>query len=200
MEKHTHSSNTHTGAQRTNTSRQHAAAPGSANTPVRKKASGHAPAALIDKLGERIAFERTGVQRYEAMVAKAEAAGASTEKIDRLKYFWDEEAAHREAAITAMASLGAEVDAAAPSADPGGISGQILQMITDPDTSMAQSLDALMTAALIDNAAWDLLIDLARDAGQADMAASFEQILQQKQDHLGTLRIWLREALGVEHS
>lgn len=168
---------------------------------VTEKISGHNPAVLIDKLGERLAFERTGVRLYEAMIAKAEALGETQEKLDRLQHFRDEEAEHMERVKEAMEAIGADPTAQTPSADVAGVSGLgVLQVITDPRTNMAQSLDALLTAELTDNAAWDLLIDLAREAGQTDMVPSFEQALRQEQDHLGTLRVWLREALGVGNS
>lgn len=168
---------------------------------VAQKISGHNPAILIDKLGERLAFERTGVRLYDAMIAKAQALGEPQDKLDRLQHFRDEEAEHMERVKEAMKSLGADPTAQTPSADVAGVSGLgVLQVITDPRTNMAQSLDALLTAELTDNAAWDLLIDLAREAGQSDMVPSFEQALRQEQDHLGTLRIWLREALGVKNS
>src|SRR5687768_9315317 len=35
---------------------------------------GHKPTVFIDKLGERLAFERTGTRLYEALLAKFEAA------------------------------------------------------------------------------------------------------------------------------
>src|SRR4051812_26241477 len=39
-----------------------------------EKLEGHAPNVFIDKLGERLAFERTGTRLYEALLAKLEAA------------------------------------------------------------------------------------------------------------------------------
>src|SRR5690606_28364782 len=39
------------------------------------KLTGKHPEILLDKLGQRLAFERSGVRFYQAMIAKAEAAG-----------------------------------------------------------------------------------------------------------------------------
>lgn len=163
------------------------------------KLTGQAPEVLIDKLGERLAFERNGVRLYEALIAKAQALGMPQEKLDRMQHFRDEEAEHMETVKAAMETLGADPTAQTPCADVAGVSAiGVLQVITDPRTNLAQSLDALLTAELTDNAAWDLLIDLARESGQGDMASSFQQPLRQEQDHLGTIRVWLREELGME--
>ena len=166
-----------------------------------QKAMGHHPMILVDKLGERLAFERNGVRLYDALIAKAEALGIGTDRMERLHHFRDEEAEHMQRVKAAMEKIGADPTAQTPAADVAGVSAiGVMQVITDPRTSFSQSLDALLTAELTDNAAWELLIDLARDAGQQEMVDSFTQALQQEQDHLGTVRIWLREDLDLQGS
>ena len=49
----------------------------------------------------------------------------------------------------------------------------IVQVLTDPRTTLAQCLNALLTAELTDNAGWELLIDLAEELGHSDMADEF---------------------------
>ncbi|AJD49632.1 hypothetical protein S7S_16100 [Isoalcanivorax pacificus W11-5] len=164
-----------------------------------QKVTGHHPAMLIDKLGERLAFERNGVRLYDALIAKATALAVSAERIARLHHFRGEEAEHMERVKRAMEQIGADPTAQTPAADVAGVAAiGVLQVITDPRTSFSQSLDALLTAELTDNAAWELLIDMARDAGQQEMVSSFTQALEQEQDHLGTVRIWLREELDLQ--
>lgn len=164
-----------------------------------QKVTGHHPAMLIDKLGERLAFERNGVRLYDALIAKATALGVSAERIARLHHFRGEEAEHMGRVKHAMEQIGADPTAQTPAADVAGVAAiGVLQVITDPRTSFSQSLDALLTAELTDNAAWELLIDMARDAGQQEMVSSFTQALEQEQDHLGTVRIWLREELDLQ--
>src|SRR4051794_36376413 len=46
------------------------------------KVKGKNPEVLIDKLGERLAFERTGTRLYEAMLLKCGAADAANNPID----------------------------------------------------------------------------------------------------------------------
>ena len=52
------------------------------------KLTGVSPEMLIDKLGERLAFERTGVRLYEALLAKASVVGVVDDTQDVYKRQW----------------------------------------------------------------------------------------------------------------
>jgi rubrerythrin len=155
-----------------------------------EKVMGKSPEVLIDKLGERLAFERTGTRLYEAMIAKAEAlTGTPADLLDDLHRFHREELEHFRLAVACMEQLGADPTAQTPCADAAGVaSAGLLQAITDPRTDMAQSLNALLAAELIDNAGWELLINLTRSMGHEEMADTFEKALSQEQVHLETIR------------
>jgi ferritin-like metal-binding protein YciE len=172
--------------------------PGSAKGMVKtvlNKLTGVSPEMLIDKLGERLAFERGGVRLYEALLAKAEVVDmVDDEQLATLQHFRDEEAAHFELAKEAMETLGADPTAMTPCADVAGVTAMgVLQTISDPRTNLAQSLNALLTAELTDNAGWELLIELADSCGQTEIAERFQQALTQEQRHLQTIRDWLRD-------
>jgi hypothetical protein len=180
--------------------------PGTAKGMVKSaldKLIGKSPEVLIDKLGERLAFERTGTRLYEALLAKAD---ASEEEIPDallrdLRRFHREEAQHLELVIRAMEQLGADPTAQTPSADVTGVASMgLLQVISDPRTSMAQCFTALLTAELTDNAGWELLIDLARQAGQTEMADSFMPAWEQEQKHLARIHDCLRDDLKSQLS
>lgn len=131
------------------------------------KLAGQSPEVLIDKLGERLAFERGGTRLYEALIAKVESIpDTSPEMLGRLKHFHDEETAHFKLVAGALEKLGADPTAMTPGADVSGVTAMgVLQVISDPRTNLAQSLNALLTAELADNAGWELLIDLANAGG-----------------------------------
>ena len=157
---------------------------------------GKSPEILIDKLGERLAFERTGVRLYEAMIAKAQALEATGELLDSLKLIRDQEVEHMQLVARAMEKLGADPTAQTPCADVTGVMSMgIMQVITDPRTNIAQGLDALMSAELIDNAAWELLISLAEGAGHDGIAESFGHARIQEADHLVRIRSLMHEDL-----
>lgn len=157
---------------------------------------GKSPEILIDKLGERLAFERTGVRLYEAMIAKAQALETTGELLDSLKLIRDQEAEHMHLVAQAMETLGADPTAQTPCADVTGVMSMgIMQVITDPRTNIAQGLNALMSAELIDNAAWELLIALAEGAGHDGIAKSFGHARIQEADHLVRIRSLMHEDL-----
>ncbi|HEX7027526.1 MAG TPA: ferritin Dps family protein, partial [Gammaproteobacteria bacterium] len=83
-----------------------------------KKVSGRNPEMLINKLGERLAFERSGVRLYECMITKCESKKAGSQiPIERLRHFRDEEEQHFQMIRNAMQSLGADPTAQTPDAD-----------------------------------------------------------------------------------
>jgi ferritin-like metal-binding protein YciE len=60
----------------------------------------------------------------------------------------------------------------------------IVQVLTDPRSSMAQCLSAILTAELTDNAGWELLINLAENLGYDDMKTQFKAALENEEQHL----------------
>ena len=50
----------------------------------------------------------------------------------------------------------------------------LLQVVSDPKTTVDQSLHAILVAELADNAGWEELIALAREMGQDDMTRQLE--------------------------
>lgn len=174
--------------------------PGSAKGMLKtavNKLVGVSPEVLIDKLGERLAFERGGVRLYDALLAKA-IDTLDKSMLQTLQHFREEEAEHLELVKAAIEKLGADPTAMTPCADVAGcINMGVMETITDPRTNLAQSLNALLTAELTDNAGWELLIDLANASGQSDIAESFGKALSQEQVHMQTVKEWLsREVLG----
>lgn len=176
--------------------------PGSAKGMLKtavNKLVGVSPEVLIDKLGERLAFERGGVRLYDALLAKAKAIDTLDKAmLQTLQHFRQEEAEHLSLVTAAMEKLGADPTAMTPCADVAGcINMGVMETITDPRTSLAQCLNALLTAELSDNAGWELLIALANASGQGDIADSFGKALQQEQVHMQTVKEWLsQEVLG----
>ncbi|MCC2644710.1 MAG: hypothetical protein K0R94_488 [Burkholderiales bacterium] len=162
-----------------------------------EKLSGNNPEILIDKLSERAAFERTGTRLYEALIAKA--MGLNNLTSDQLAILYkirDDEARHYRIVVDALESIGADPTAQTPCADLIAVAslGNV-QVITDPRSTFAQSLNTLLTIELTDNAGWELLIDLADKLGHKQMVQSFRHALDQENLHLATIRDWLKQAV-----
>jgi bacterioferritin (cytochrome b1) len=164
------------------------------------KLTGKNPEVLIDKLGERLAYERTGVRLYDAFIAKCQdQRGAQTSlSVDELLRVRDDEAEHFKLLNEALLSLGADPTAQTPCADASGVmSLGILQVLTDPRTTLAQGLGALLTTELTDSASWELLVKLAEQSGQRELAQRFSAALATEQEHLSLVRLWYeREVLA----
>lgn len=164
---------------------------------VMEKMTGHNPEIFINKLGERLAFERSGVRLYETLIVKCESMDIPSQiSLDVLRHFRDEEEQHFHIVNNAMKSLGADPTAQTPDADIAAVSSMGIQkVISDPRTSLSQCLSALLTAELVDNAGWELLIKLAEEMGMEEITADFVKPLQQEQVHLEQIREWYEYAV-----
>jgi ferritin-like metal-binding protein YciE len=170
------------------------------------KLIGERPEVLMDKIGERLAFERTGTRLYDALIVKYETLAEGGEMPElpvaldvggadvpaTLERIRAEEHAHFMMLSQVMTSLGGDPTAQTPCADVTAVASMgLMQVVTDPRTTFAQSLNAILIAELADNAGWDLLITLAEDAGETDIAQQFRQALAEEEEHLVTIKSWL---------
>ncbi len=190
------------------------------------KLKGGTPSVLLDKLGERAAFERAGTRLYEALIAKFQALQATHSPalatadqmlrgadglasaqdvmtgetpLQTLMRIRAEELAHFRMLGATIEAMGGDPTAQTPCADVTATASMgLVQVVTDPRTTLAQSLDAILTAELTDNAAWELLIHLADDAGESDIVNRFQQALVQEQQHLAVIKGWLTQLVTQE--
>jgi len=164
---------------------------------------GKRPEVLIDKLGERLAFERTGTRLYEAMLMKCtEGEDAEAAKlVPRLSIIREQEAEHFALLSKALEGMGADPTAQTPCADVAAVMSMgLLQVVNDPRTTVSQCLNALLTAELADNASWELLIELAREQGQDKLLPAFEEAARHEAQHLSTIKGLLEQELRREAS
>jgi rubrerythrin len=166
-----------------------------------KALQGKKASVFLDKLGERLAFERTGVRLYDALLAKVPAAktgeGSLTE--EELRRFRDEELAHMHLVKDAIERVGGDPTALTPCADLKGVESMgLVQVLTDPRTTLTQGLEAILTAELADNEGWKVLIAMAEAMGQDDVARRFTTALAEEDEHLRSIRTWLAERLEIQ--
>jgi rubrerythrin len=154
---------------------------------------GSVPTAFVDKLAERLAYERGGARLYDAVIAKFvvyqdELRGVSLHELVEIR---DEEAGHAALLRTCIEQLGADPTMQTPSADLVGVAtAGFLQAASDPRTTLAQSLQIALAAELVDVASWEALIAMAGKAGQDDIAQRFQQALERENEHLSRVRGW----------
>ncbi len=155
--------------------------------------TGNRAQVLMDKLGERLAFERSGTRLYDALLTKCETRQQELPQLSlaTLQRFREEEAEHFRLLGETIESLGGDPTAQTPCADLVGIeSGGLMQVLADPRTSLGQCLHAMLTAELSDRVGWELLIALAREMGKDSIVPRFEAALRQEQKHLEQISIW----------
>lgn len=182
------------------------------------KMKGGAPSIFMDKIGERIAFERGGTRLYDALITKYQAVEglgqevlvpadqlpppdgigvapgsvAGETPLETLYRIRGEELEHFRMLGRAMEKMGGDPTAQTPCADVSATASMgIIQVVTDPRTTLAQCLNAMLTAELTDNAGWELLVQLAEEAGETELAGRFLGALGQEQEHLAIVKGWL---------
>jgi ferritin-like metal-binding protein YciE len=155
---------------------------------------------LIDKVAERMAYERGGTRLYDAALVKVSAlAGGTPVTLERVKQIRNQEAEHAEMLRQALVDLGADPTAQTPCADLVGVQAMgLMQSVADPRTSLAQTLSSLLAAELIDVASWEMLSRLARSLGRDDLAERFDMALEQENEHLTTISGWYEGLLNTD--
>jgi hypothetical protein len=168
---------------------------------------GHDPKAFIDKLGERMAFERSGTRLYELLIGKHRAGESATGEADlqTLIRFRNQELTHFHLLWGSLEKLGADPTVQTPAADHTGVKGMgLIQTLSDPRSTFYQGLDAILIAELADNEGWRMLVELAEGMGLKDMAAAFRQANAEEDAHLQQIRKWweglVREEAGLAES
>lgn len=159
---------------------------------------GNKPTVFIDKLGERLAFERSGVRLYEAVLTKFDALGSWDGGPSRadLEDIRNEELEHFEMLKQTIDQLGADPTAMTPSADMvANESSGILKVVSDPRMTLAQSLHAMLVAERADVEGWGLLVGLAENIGQDELAQRFRQAEATEEEHGRKVRSWLTSSV-----
>ena len=163
---------------------------------------GDSPQILLDKLGERLAFERTGTRLYEALITKAEVMlnGQISMTIAELTQIRSDEARHFLLLKEAIETLGGDPTSQTPSADLVGVESLgLVQVLNDPRTSLSQCLHAILTAELCDKAGWETLIALADENNLTDLVDEFTTALDEEREHLSLVQTWYEEAIGLTY-
>jgi hypothetical protein len=165
--------------------------------------TGDNPKMLIDKLSERLAMERTATRLYDALLTKLAVVNEgrvsiTTEDVASIR---GDEARHALLIRDAIVSIGGDPTVMTPGADNVGVEAMgLVQVLSDPRASLAQSLHALLTAELSDGVGWETLIALAHEHGQRDMVDGFSDALLQERKHQAMIQAWYEEAIGLDPS
>ena len=154
---------------------------------------------LLDKLGERLAFERSGTRLYEALLAKHAASETHDETLTRaaIEEIRDDELRHFGVVKRALEKLGGDPTVMTTSADVMGVATMgLVQVLTDSRTTLTQCLEALVVAELTDSDAWSTLVRLTDGLGMDELAAELAECQDQEEIHLAQVRRWYERAIA----
>jgi hypothetical protein len=171
----------------------------SERNPLIEAAAQGGTAMLLDKLGERLAFERAGTRLYQALLSKFEAYGGVEGGPSRedIEHILTEEFSHFEMLRQAITALGGDPTELTPAANLQlTASSGLCQVMVDPRIDFAHSLEAILVAELTDNDCWESLAELARLANANELAQACEGALLTEQEHLEKVRAWVALSQG----
>ncbi|MDX9740398.1 MAG: ferritin-like domain-containing protein [Gammaproteobacteria bacterium] len=163
-----------------------------------QKLKGKSPAVFLDLIADRLAFERTGTRLYEALLVKYDASDAQPggPTRDEILHIHDEELEHFGLLMECMKTLGADPTAISPTADADAVASTgVMQLLSDPRSTLTECLHAIHMVELVDNDAWEMLASLADRLGHDSMAEQFRHALSQENDHLRMVRSWLQNTI-----
>lgn len=155
---------------------------------------------ILDKLGARLAFERTGTRLYQALISKHDAYGTFRGGPSRadLEAIRDEEQRHMIVAQNLIVRLGGDPTVITPCANLQAVASQgICQVLADPRTTLIECLDAILVAELTDHESWEQLIKAIAPLGDKQMEAQIREAERAETEHLTKVRGWLAAAAAL---
>ncbi len=142
---------------------------------------------VIDVLTERLTFERSGVRLYDRIIERMRASNeaAVAKMLDQMIEHRDQEKEHEEWLEEQIRSLGGDAHAQTEKGRLVETESQgIEKVIFDDRSALPELFHALLAAELVDNAGWDLLVQLADDADDNKAKRAFKKRLHEEEEHL----------------
>jgi hypothetical protein len=152
---------------------------------------------LLDKLGARLQFERTGTRLYDALISKLDAYGGFDGGPSRhdLLLIREQEHAHVLLVQELIRAIGGDPTAVTPCANLQATASKgIGEVLVDPRTSFVECLETILVAELADHESWESLARTAQSLDDGDLTAKIKQAQQTEDEHLMKVRGWLEAA------
>lgn len=147
----------------------------------------------IDYLNERLAFERSGVKLYDRIVSVIQASGDANIQgmLEEMREHRNEEKEHEEWLEEQIRALGGDAHGQTEHSELITRESKGIEEVIMSDAELPHLFHALLAAELVDNAGWDLLVQLADEAGDHEAKRGFKRRLHEEEDHL----IFVRKAV-----
>jgi bacterioferritin (cytochrome b1) len=144
---------------------------------------------LIDVLNERLTFERIGVQLYDRILGVLARTAGADKLLGEFREHRNEEKEHEEWLEAQIRNLGGTAHEDTERSrlvmeESKGIGDVILR----GEERLPHMFHALLAAELVDNAGWDLLVQLAAEAHDHAAKREFKKRLHEEEKHLMLMR------------
>lgn len=152
---------------------------------------------LLDKLGARLQFERTGTRLYDALISKLDAYGSFDAGPTRpqLIEIREQELAHALLLQDCVRTLGGDPTAMTPCASVQATASRGLgDVLLDPRTSFVDGLETILIAELADHESWVALARSVEPFGDAALIQKVTAAQKTELEHLAKIRRWLEAA------
>ena len=162
-------------------------------------------AKVIDLLNERLCFERAGVKLYDRVldVMRSITDENVARMLPEMQEHRDEEKEHEEFLEACIRELGGDAHSDTDKSRLVTRESKGIEEVVMSDAQLPHLLHAMLAAELVDNAGWDLLAQVADEAGDSKAKREFKKRLHEEEDHLLFVRkavekLAFAEVLGEE--
>lgn len=155
---------------------------------------------LLDKLGARLQFERTGVRLYDALISKLDAYGGfpGGPRREDLQLIRDQEHEHLALCQTIIMQLGGDPTVVTPCANLQAVASKgIGDVLVDPRTTLIECLDAIIVAELADHESWEQLVAVIAPLGDKTIEGKVREAVRHEAEHLAKVRGWISAAQAL---
>ncbi len=151
-----------------------------------EKLANHDVSKIIDVLNERLAFERAGVKLYDRILEVMKGMGDENvaRMLPEMQRHCDEEKEHEEWLEAQSRALGGNAHAETERSRLITRESKGIEEVVMSDAELPHLMHALLAAELVDNAGWDLLVQIADEAGDHSAKREFKKRLHEEEDHL----------------
>ncbi len=160
---------------------------------------------VIDVLNERLAFERAGVKLYDRIcdAIRASADENVQRMLEEMEEHRNEEKEHEEWLEEQIRALGGDAHSETDKSRLVTRESKGIEEVVMSDAQLPHLFHALLAAELVDNAGWDLLVQIADEAGDREAKREFKKRLHEEEDHLLLMRkamekLSFQEVLGED--
>lgn len=155
-----------------------------------KKLAERHPDRLLDLLTERLTFERTGVKLYDNVIAEVKKSkdAAIARMVPQLSKHRDQEKEHEEWLEEQVRALGSDAHTETDLSELIMREARGVKEVVETDDELPHLFHALLTAELVDENGWKLLVQLADEAEDEEALRGFIQRAREEEDHLLYMR------------